>query len=150
MTSRIRLAGAALLFAFAFSSVASADEIVVEMLNSDGEGKKMLFKPDFIKANVGDTVKFVPTQQPHNAQSIPEIWPEGAEQFTGEINKEVTFKIEKPGIYGVKCMPHYGMGMIALIQAGDERPNEAQLDTYKPRGKDSTKRFDELKAQVGK
>lgn len=150
MTSRIGLAGAALLFCFAFTNVAAADEIVVEMLNSDGEGKKMLFKPDFIKANVGDTVKFVPTQQPHNAQSIPEIWPEGAEQFVGEINKEVTLRIEKPGVYGVKCMPHYGMGMIALIQAGDERPNEAQLEAYKPRGKESTKRFEELKAQVGK
>lgn len=145
-----RIAAAVLLLVFSLAGSASADEIVVEMLNSDGEGKKMLFKPDFIKANVGDTVKFVPTQQPHNAQSIPEIWPDGAAQFVGEINKEVTFKVEKPGLYGVKCMPHYGMGMIALIQAGDERPNEAQLDTYKPRGKDSIKRFEELKAQVGK
>lgn len=150
MTFRTGLAAATLLLALSLAGSASADEIVVEMLNSDGEGKKMLFKPDFIKAKVGDTVKFVPTQQPHNAQSIPEIWPEGAAQFVGEINKEVTFTVEKPGIYGVKCIPHYGMGMIALIEVGDEKPNAAQLDTYKPRGKESIKRFEELKAQVGK
>jgi len=141
-------AAAAFALAGPFALSASADEIVVEMLNTDGEGKKMLFKPDFIKAKVGDTIKFVPTQMPHNAQSIPEIWPEGAAPFVGEVNKEVVFKAEKPGIYGVKCLPHYAMGMIALIQVGDEIPNKAQLDSYKPRGKESTKRFGELKAQV--
>lgn len=127
---------------------ATAEEIVVEMLNTDGEGKRMLFKPDFIKANVGDTVKFVPTQMPHNAEAIPELWPEGVEPLKGGINEEVVLKIEKPGVYGIKCLPHYTMGMIALIVAGDEQPNKDQLDAYKPKGKESQKRFEEFKAQA--
>ena len=25
---------------------------------------------------------------------------------------------DKPGIYGVKCLPHYGMGMVAMVVVG--------------------------------
>jgi pseudoazurin len=28
----------------------------------------------------------------------------------------VTF--DKPGVYGVKCAPHYGMGMVGLVVVG--------------------------------
>ncbi len=41
-----------------------------------------------------------------------------AEKFKGGINQEVTLKVDKEGVYGVKCMPHYAMGMVALIQVG--------------------------------
>ncbi len=144
--SRLVLASA---LACSLAGAALAEEHVVEMLNTDGEGKRMLFKPDFLKVAVGDTVKFVPKEKPHNAEAIPELWPEGAAPFQGALNEEATLKIEKPGIYGIKCMPHYGMGMIAMIVAGDELPNKGQLDTYKPKGKESIKRFDGFKTQVG-
>ncbi|HEY8128674.1 MAG TPA: plastocyanin/azurin family copper-binding protein, partial [Hyphomicrobium sp.] len=32
--------------------------------------------------------------------------------------EDVAVTFEKPGIYGVKCLPHYGMGMVALVQVG--------------------------------
>ena len=27
-------------------------------------------------------------------------------------------KFDKPGVYGVKCPPHYGMGMVAMVVVG--------------------------------
>ena len=27
--------------------------------------------------------------------------------------------VEKDGVYGVKCAPHYGMGMVALVVVGE-------------------------------
>lgn len=149
MTPRFGFAAAAaLLLATTFAGSASAEEIEVKMMNANGKGKFMLFEPDFIKANVGDTVKFVPTNKGHNAEAITEVWPEGAGEFKGDLNQEVVLKIEKPGIYGVKCHPHYPMGMIALIVAGDAT-NKAQLDSYTPPGT-AQKRLDALKEQVGK
>lgn len=149
MTSRFGLAAAAtFLLAGSFSGSASADEIEVKMMNANGKGKFMLFEPDVIKAKVGDTVKFIPTNKGHNAEMIADLWPEGAAEFKGELNEEVVLTIDKPGIYGIKCLPHYPMGMLALVVAGDELPNKGQLDTYKPAGT-AQKRYDALKEQVG-
>ena len=100
------------------------------MLNNNGKGKFMLFEPDVVKAAVGDTVKFVPTDKGHNAVTMPEIWPEGAGEIQGELNQEIVLTLDKAGVYGIKCLPHYPMGMIALIVAG-EPANAAQLDSYK-------------------
>ncbi len=70
------------------SGAASAEEHIVKMLNSDGKGKFMLFEPGVIKAKVGDTVKFVPTNKGHNAEAIPALWPEGAAEFKGSSTRK--------------------------------------------------------------
>jgi pseudoazurin len=145
-----RLFAAALISTSAFAASlvpAQATEHTVLMRNSNGKGKFMLFEPDFIKAEVGDTVKFVPKDKGHNAETIPEVWPEGAPELKGELNQEAVLTIEKPGIYAIKCLPHYPMGMTALITAG-ELTNKGQLDSYAPPGT-AEKRFNELKTQVG-
>ncbi|MBN8913722.1 MAG: pseudoazurin [Rhizobiales bacterium] len=138
---------AALLLAVSLGGTASAEEHVVKMMNANGKGKFMLFEPEFIKANIGDTVKFVPTNKGHNAEMIPDLWPEGAAEFKGDLNQEVVLTIDKPGIYGIKCHPHYPMGMLAMVVAGDPT-NKAQLDTYTPPGT-AEKRYTALKEQVG-
>lgn len=149
MTSRIGFAAAAaFLLATSFAGAAAAEEHVVKMMNANGKGKFMLFEPEFIKANVGDTVKFVPTNKGHNAEMIPDLWPEGSAELKGELNQEVVLTVDKPGIYGIKCLPHYPMGMLAMVVAGDPT-NKAQLDSYTPPGS-AQKRFDALKEQVGK
>ncbi|TIL50363.1 MAG: pseudoazurin, partial [Mesorhizobium sp.] len=66
----------------------------------------------------GDTIKFVPTDKSHNAESIKDMIPDGAEAFKGKPNEEVAVALTKEGVYGVKCAPHYGMGMVALIVVG--------------------------------
>ncbi|TGQ29398.1 MULTISPECIES: pseudoazurin [unclassified Mesorhizobium] len=96
---------------------ANAEEHVVQMLNR-GEKGSMVFQPAFVQAAPGDTVKFVPTDKSHNAESIKDMIPDGAEAFKGKPSEEVTVTLTKEGIYGVKCAPHYGMGMVALIVVG--------------------------------
>ncbi|MBZ9725861.1 pseudoazurin [Mesorhizobium sp. CO1-1-11] len=99
------------------SGAASAEEHVVQMLNK-GEKGAMVFQPAFTRAVPGDTVKFVPTDKSHNAETIKGMLPDGAEAFKGKPSEEITVTLTKEGVYGVKCAPHYGMGMVALIVVG--------------------------------
>ncbi|MET3793747.1 pseudoazurin [Aquamicrobium terrae] len=99
------------------AGAAHAADHQVQMLNK-GEKGSMVFQPDFIVAQPGDTVTFVPTDKSHDAESIKGMIPEGAEPFKGKINEQITVTVEKEGVYGVKCTPHYGMGMVALIVVG--------------------------------
>ena len=79
----------------------------------------MVFEPALVKIAPGDVVRFLPTDKGHNVETIKGMLPEGAEAFAGKMNKEVEVIFDKPGVYGVKCMPHYGMGMVGLIIVGD-------------------------------
>lgn len=99
------------------AAAAQAETHEVKMLSS-GEGGLMVFEPDYLHIEPGDTVTFVPVDPSHNAESIPEIMPEGAEPFKGAINEEISVTFEEEGLYGVKCAPHFGLGMVALIQTG--------------------------------
>lgn len=74
-----------------------------------------VFKPRLITAQVGDTVRFVPTDPTHQSSSIETMLPEGARGWEGEINQEVSYVLPVPGIYGYQCVPHYAAGMIGLI-----------------------------------
>jgi len=88
----------------------------VEMLTRDPDGSGLqVFKPRLITAEVGDTVKFVPTDPTHQSSSIDEMLPAGVEGWEGEINKEVSYVLPTPGIYGYKCVPHYAAGMVGMI-----------------------------------
>ena len=104
---------------------AEAREWQVKMLNKGGNGKLMVFEPAFIAAKPGDTVKFVATDKGHNAESVAGMTPAGAAPFKGKINQEIVVKLSKPGLYGYKCLPHTGMGMVGLIQVGPAS-NKAQ------------------------
>ncbi len=117
----------------------------VQMLNKGDKGA-MVFQPDFIVAAPGDTVTFVPTDKGHDAASIDGMIPDGAEPFKGKISKEITVTVDKEGVYGVKCVPHYGLGMVALIVVGNPT-NLEQAKTVKQPGK-AKAAFADLLAQV--
>lgn len=103
----------------AFAAVpAMAANFEVHMLNK-GEAGAMVFEPALTKVAVGDTVTFIPTDKGHDAQTIPDILPAGAEAFKGEMGKEIAVTFTVPGAYGIKCAPHFGMGMVALVVVGD-------------------------------
>jgi len=78
----------------------------------------MVFEPAFVKIAPGDTVKFLPTDKGHNAESIKGMLPEGATPFVGKNDETLAVKFEQEGVYGIKCLPHYGMGMVAMIVVG--------------------------------
>lgn len=100
---------------------ALAKDIVVHMKNQGAEGM-MVFEPSFIKANPGDVIRFKPTDPSHNAETIAAMLPAGATPVKGLMNKQVDMTVTKPGLYGIKCMPHYSMGMVALVQVGKVKP----------------------------
>lgn len=108
---------AAAIALFTLTGAANAEEHVVQMLNK-GEKGSMVFQPAYVKAVPGDTIKFVPTDKSHNAESVKGMLPDGAEAFKGKPSEEITVTVTKEGVYGVKCAPHYGMGMVALIVVG--------------------------------
>lgn len=112
------LAAAAALLALA-AAPAMAANFEVHMLNK-GETGAMVFEPALTKVAVGDTVTFLPTDKGHNAEAIKELLPAGAETFKGAMGKEIVVTFTAPGAYGVKCAPHLGMGMVALVVVGDE------------------------------
>lgn len=136
---------AATIASMLLAGAAQAADHQIQMLNK-GEKGAMVFQPDFIVAQPGDTVTFVPTDKSHDAQSIKDMIPEGAEPFKGKMNEQITVTLDKEGVYGVKCAPHYGMGMVALIVVG-KPTNLDQAKAIKQTGK-AKKVFEELFAQV--
>jgi pseudoazurin len=100
---------------------AQAKDIVVHMKNMGKDGA-MVFEPALIKAKVGDRIVFNPTDPSHNAETLPTMLPAGAAPMKGALNKEVSMTVDTPGLYGIKCMPHYSMGMVALVQVGKPTP----------------------------
>lgn len=124
---------------------AAAETFKVEMLNRGEEGM-MVFEPAFVQAQPGDTIRFVPTDKGHNVQSIDGMLPDGFEVFKTRFNEEFELTVDAEGVYGVKCTPHYGMGMVALIQVG-EPVNLAAAQDVQHRGK-AADRFDALFARV--
>ncbi|MBZ5487715.1 pseudoazurin [Halomonas aquamarina] len=110
---------------------ALADTHTVEMLNRNVTGA-MPFAPDYLIVQPGDTVKFVATSPGHNAATIDGMIPEGGEAFVGNINEEIEVTLNAEGLWGIKCSPHYTMGMVMLIQVGNTAATEADLPESLP------------------
>ncbi|MFC3166948.1 pseudoazurin [Paracoccus fontiphilus] len=132
--------------ALALSGTAFAAEHEVHMLNK-GEAGMMVFEPAFVKAEPGDVIRFLPTDKSHNVEAIKEILPEGVETFKSKINEEYALTVTEPGLYGVKCTPHFAMGMVGLIQVGDAPANLEAAKTAKM-SKKARERMDAEIAQV--
>ena len=115
MRKTMMLATAAVLMTVAGGAYAA--EIEVKMLNRGAQGV-MVFEPALVKVTPGDTVKFVATDKGHNAETIKGMLPADAAPFLGKNGEDVAVTFDKPGVYGVKCLPHYGMGMVALVVVG--------------------------------
>ena len=127
------IAALALGAAVIFAGAAGAAEVEIKMLNK-GEKGAMVFEPNFVSVAPGDTIRFVPTDKGHNAETIKGMIPDGAEAFKSKFNEEITVTLDKEGIYGVKCAPHYGMGMVALIEVG-QPANLEEAKAVKQTGK---------------
>ena len=124
---------AAVAAVMAIAGGATAAEVEIRMLNKGTEGM-MVFEPALAKVAPGDIVKFVATDKGHNAETIKGMLPEGATIFAGKSGEDIVVKFEQAGIYGVKCAPHYGMGMVAMIVVGTPA-NEDQAKAVPQIGK---------------
>ncbi len=111
--------------ALAWSAAASAAEYEMKMLNMGPQGM-FEFEPTLLRIQPGDTVHFIAKDKGHDVQSIPGMIPQGADPIKGAVSKSVTVTFAKPGVYGIRCVPHYDWGMVAMIVVGDPSSNLAQ------------------------
>ena len=139
----------ALLIGLGAAATASAAEVEVKMLNKGAEGA-MVFEPSFVQVQPGDIVKFIVVDKGHNVESIETMMPEGVSPFIGKTNEELNIVLDKPGVYGVKCKPHYGMGMVGLIVVGQpDNIEKAKAAAHPGKAKQNfAKLFDTLATQV--
>lgn len=127
--------------ALCVTGAASADVHQVQMLNQ-GEAGRMIFEPAFLAISPGDTVQFLATDRGHNAESIDGMMPDGAEAFSGRINEEIEVAFDAEGLYGIRCTPHFAMGMVMTIAVGEDvSVPDGFLEGRIPRG--AMQRFEE-------
>ncbi|MFC5758669.1 pseudoazurin [Rhizobium sp. GCM10022189] len=122
------IAAAAVLMASTAPLMAADHQI--QMLNKGADGA-MVFEPGFVKVAPGDTVTFVPTDKSHNAETYKGLIPDGAAEFKSKPSEQFQAKLDVPGAYVIKCTPHAGMGMVVLIQVGDNPTNLEAIKTAK-------------------
>ncbi|MDR9426580.1 MAG: pseudoazurin [Salibaculum sp.] len=121
----------------------------VLMLNShpDDRSERMVFVPDIVRAEPGDTIRFVSEDPGHNSQVNPDMMPEGGEEWRGRVNQDVEVTLETEGTYGYFCLPHRGLGMVGLVLVGDASVNFEEARQAQTRGQEK-KRYDEIFARA--
>ena len=117
------------------ASAAVAADFEVLMLNKGTDGKTMGFSPSFLRIEPGDTVTFIPVDKGHNAETILDMIPDDAATWKGKTDEQFTVTLTVPGLYGFKCQPHFGMGMVGLIEVGNDRSNLKDLMEVRLPGK---------------
>lgn len=131
---------------FAVAPALAAD-FEVHMLNKGAAGS-MVFEPALVQVQPGDTVTFIPTDKGHNVETIKDMLPEGAEVFKSKINETFAVTFDIPGVYGVKCTPHFAMGMVGMIVVGEEMANLEAVRAVKV-PKKVGERFDAIYTELG-
>jgi pseudoazurin len=130
-----------------FATAAWAETIEVKMRNK-GEAGSMVFEPAYVAARPGDVIHFMATDKGRNAGSIDAMLPAGVAVFKSKINKDFELTVTEESLFGVKCTPHYTMGMVVLIQLG-AASNYDDAVAVKHKGK-ARKRFAAIFEQVAK
>ena len=121
-----RTAIAAAVAALLAAGAGHAAEHEIRMLG-EGPEARMAFEPAFVHAAPGDTIRFVPVDGYHNAETIRAMVPAGAEPFKGGIGEDFTVTLTEEGVYPLMCKSHYAVGMVALVVVG-EMPERAALE----------------------
>ena len=123
----------------------------VQMLNKHPEeNERMVFYPDIVEAQPGDTIRFVSADPAHNSVSYDEMLPEGAEGWKTRMNKTEEVVVEAEGAYGYYCQPHKALGMVGLILVGDASTNYESLKEVSLRAPNEKKRWADIFARADK
>jgi pseudoazurin len=147
MSKHFVAAALAALLVGGMSIGALAADHQVKMLNKGPNGQIMQFDPAFLQVAPGDTVTFVPVDKGHSSDSIEGMIPPGATPWQGKISQGITVTLTVPGVYGYKCLPHFSLGMVGLIEVGTNPSNleAAKAVSLPPMAE---KRMQELFAEV--
>lgn len=106
-------------------TLAAAKTVDVKILSSAQDGLPG-FEPRVVHIASGDNVHFIAASPGHNVESIAGMIPEGATPFKGDFSQDLTVQLDKPGVYGFKCSPHYTIGMVGAIIV-DNTNNEEKI-----------------------
>lgn len=126
MTSRAKTAACA---ALALGWLVAAGHAAEHEIRMVGEGPEatMAFEPAFVHAAPGDTIRFVPIDGYHNAETVRGMLPDGADPFKGAIGEDLSVTLTAEGVYPVICKSHHAVGMVALVVVG-AMPARAELE----------------------
>ena len=138
---------ASLCLALTVAPLAWAETFEVKMLNRGSQGA-MVYEPEFIQLEPGDRIKFLASRSGHDAVSIDGMLPAGAQAFKGRINEEIEVAFTEPGLYGIKCLPHYAMGMVMLVQVGAAPLSTLKIPADAPER--AQKRFQDIAARAAR
>ncbi|ALO35017.1 hypothetical protein CMT41_10055 [Colwellia sp. MT41] len=94
-----------------------AKEHQVKLLTANASGQTMIMEPDFLKISPGDSVRFIPSDASHNAQSL--LSPKGGITFNTPMGKVAVVEFKQEGVFLYKCLPHFALGMVGVIQVGN-------------------------------
>ncbi|MGO4560080.1 pseudoazurin [Mesorhizobium sp. 2RAF21] len=136
----------ALVLTLAVPTAALAEMYEVKMLNRGAAGP-MTYEPDFLSLQPGDKVKFLNASADHNAVTIEGMVPDGNAGFKGKLNEEIEVTLDQEGFYGIKCSPHFAMGMVMVIRVGGAALPESFVPADVPER--ARRRFDEILARNG-
>ena len=129
--------GAVFVFVF-FTKVAYGADMIIDMLNKDADGNKMVYSKEIADVAVGDTITWLPASKGHNVEIIAA--PEGFDiPKKSKNSKEVSITFDVPGVYYYWCTPHKGMGMIGLVVVGEDVSNIDDIASAKAMGKSKKK-----------
>ncbi|PDS40489.1 pseudoazurin [Rhizobium anhuiense] len=109
---------------------AAAADFEVHMLNKGADGG-LAFDRILTKVKAGDTVTFVPIDKGQNDETVKDMIPDGAAAFRGKTNETVKRTFSMPGAYVIKCLPHFPMGMVAVVVVGDAPANLDKIKSAK-------------------
>lgn len=99
------------------------EEHVIRMLNT-GENGSMVFEPAFVRARVGDNLRFEPVNTGHFVRSL--AVPAGSAPWQSPMDQAFEVRLEREGLYFYNCPPHLMMGMVGLVQV-DEAGNRSAV-----------------------
>jgi len=121
----------------------------VQMLNKHPDSdERMVFHPDIVEAQPGDTIRFVSADPAHNSVSYDDMLPEGTEGWKTRISKDAEVVVEAEGAYGYYCQPHKSLGMVGLILVGDASGNYESVKQAKLRAPREKERWAEIFARA--
>ena len=117
------LFSALLMGAFMTSTVQAAEHVV--KIVSDYDNMRMVFEPQNIKIQPGDTVVWVnEADESHNMMTYPDGYPKGGKAFKSpfldKAGQTWSQTFEKEGVFEYHCIPHVMMGMRGKVIVGDD------------------------------
>lgn len=124
----------------------------VQMLNvhPDSARERFVFYPDIVRAESGDTIRFLSADRGHNAVTYDDMIPDSAEGWKTRLNKDVEVVVGADGAYGYYCQPHKALGMVGLILVGDAAANYDRLKEASLRAPQEKKRWKDIFARADK